>query len=137
MPTFTDTNELNGVMQELWQSIKEDPEMSKQLLASGLIVCFHYREPEGRIVIDCSDGKELRISVGETDRKPIVEMFMKSDIAHDFWLGKINVPLAIISGKIVSKGPVNKALALLPAVKPAYAIYPNIYESVKKKSIAL
>ena len=78
------------------------------------------------MTVDCSDGEEMRISAGECAKKPVVEMFMKSDVAHDFWLGKVNVPLALIQGRIVSKGPVNRALALLPALKPAYSIYPRV-----------
>jgi hypothetical protein len=61
-------------------------------------------------------------------------MFMKSDVAHEFWLGKINVPVAILSGKIVSKGPVQRALSLLPVVKPAYSMYPEIFEEAQKKA---
>jgi hypothetical protein len=38
------------------------------------------------------------------------------------------VPLALIQGKIVSKGPVNKALALMPAIKPAYGLYPSVIQ---------
>jgi 2-oxoisovalerate dehydrogenase E1 component len=57
---------------------------------------------------------------------------MRSDVAHNFWLGRENPALALISGKISSKGPVNKALALLPVVKPAFQIYPDVVEEVKK-----
>jgi hypothetical protein len=72
----------------------------------------------------------MKISTGESDRKPMIEMFMKSNMAHEFWLGRVNVPVSILAGKIVSKGPVNKVLALLPVVKPAYAFYLDIYEGV-------
>jgi len=126
MAVFASSDELHRIMTDLWTAIKMDPEMSGPLLDSRLTVQFHYREPEGRLTVDCSDGVEMKIHAGECDKKPVVEMFMKSDIAHEFWLGKINVPLALIQGKIVSKGPVNKALTLLPVLKPAYAIYPKI-----------
>ena len=64
--------------------------------------------------------------------KPIVEMAMKADVAHDFWLGKVNVPFAIVSGKIMARGPVAKALQLLPVIKPAFDIYPNVISQHKK-----
>ena len=79
--------------------------------------------------IDCTDGQQMKVYVGHIDFKPIVEMFMSSDFAHDFWLGKVNLPLALIGGKIASKGPVNKALALLPVVKPAFDFYPQVYKN--------
>lgn len=136
MSAFKDTEELNRVMLALWQAIETDMGMSGRLLQSKVSIRFYYREPESQLAIDCSDGEHMKIYVGNTDFKPIVEMFMKSDFAHDFWLGKINVPLALISGKIASKGPVNRALALLPVIKPAFALYPCIYESNAGRGIS-
>ncbi len=133
MPAFKNTDELNAVMELLWGTIKDDPGMSSKLIASKLVVRFVYREPEGRLTVDCSDGKTMLVSTGDTSNKPIIEMFMKADVAHEFWLGKVNVPVAILSGKIVSKGPTPKALALLPVIKPAFPMYLDIYETAKKK----
>lgn len=108
--------------------------MSKPLLESKLIVTFHYRHPETKLTIDCSNGEDFHIITGENQVKPIIELFMKADIAHDFWLGKVNVPMALLSGKIVSKGPINKALALLPTVKPAFKLYPSIIKDLNIKT---
>lgn len=133
MPVFSSTEELQEVMSSLWQEIKCSQEMSNKLLESRLIVQFRYRDPEGLVTIDCLDGKEMKIVVGQTLLKPVVEMTMKADVAHDFWLGKVNVPMALMMGKIVSKGPTPKALALLPVIKPAYDLYPKVLE-LKGKS---
>jgi hypothetical protein len=132
MSIFSNTDELYTVMKELWRRIKADEEMSKKLLESRLIVRFVYRDPDGMLTIDGSDGRELNIYAGPCDLHPVVEMSMRSDVAHNFWLGRENPALALISGKISSKGPVNKALALLPVVKPAFQIYPDVVEEVKK-----
>src|SRR6185437_10169525 len=125
-------DELNRVMEVLWTRIKNDPGMSQQLIKSKLVIQFKYRDPDGLLTIDCSDGKELHIIVGHTSIRPVVEMSMKADTAHEFWLGKVFVPGAILSGKIVSKGPTPKALALLPVIKPAYAMYPKVLEDTGK-----
>lgn len=134
MAYFSNSAELDRIMENLWNRIKSDPEMSKKLLDSKLVVQFKYREPDSRLTIDCSDGQEIRIITGQTPIKPVIEMSMKADIAHQFWLGKVNVPLAIMSGKIQSKGPTPKALALLPVIKPAYTIYPLVLEETGNKS---
>jgi hypothetical protein len=126
---FANTDELHKVMTELWTAIKNDPDMSHKIKESNMIVQFHYRDPNGLITIDASDGKSFNIYTGDSDLKPVVEMFMKADVAHEFWLGKISVPLAILTGKMVAKGPVNKALALLPVIKPAFELYPDIYKN--------
>jgi putative sterol carrier protein len=129
MSAFISTEELHRVMVELWQAIKADPDMSTKLLNSRLIAQFHYREPDGLITIDCSDGETVKIASGDSNIKPVVEMFMSSNVAHDFWTGKTSIPVSILTGKIVAKGPVSKALALVPAIKPAFAIYPDIYRN--------
>jgi hypothetical protein len=134
MSVFQDTDELYLIMQELWNQIKADSDMAQKLLDTRLVVRFIYKEPEGWLTIDGSDGIELKISVGPCETTPVVEMSMKSDFAHNFWLGKENPAVALLQGKIVSRGPVNRALALLPVVRPAFAIYPRIVEEIKNSA---
>jgi hypothetical protein len=128
MSVFTSTEELQTVMAELWQEIKKTPDICEKLIASNLIVQFRYREPEGLITVNCGDGRDMNIHIGSTEVKPHIEMSMKADIAHNFWLGKVNLPAALMMGKIVSRGPTPKALALLPVLKPAYDIYSRVLE---------
>lgn len=126
MAVFNSIDELYEAMDELWTWIKNDPQMAEQLLNSRLVVRFHYRKPDGVMTVDGSDGTNLKVSFGDLNQKPTIEMHMDSDLAHQFWLGKVNIPIALVSGKIVSRGPVNKALALLPVMKPAQEVYPDI-----------
>ena len=132
MPYFSSAAEIDKIMDNLWHKIKADPDMNKKLLASKLIVQFKYRDPESSLTIDCSDGQDMKIIIGTSTLKPVVEMSMKADVAHEFWLGKVNVPLAIMSGKSVSKGPTPKALALLPAITGAFKIYPSVLQEAGK-----
>ncbi len=135
MSFFANTQELEIVMKELWSSIKEDAVVAEPLIKSQLVVRFHYREPEGRLTVDCSDGKDMAITWGECEKKPDVEMFMKSQVAHEFWKGEVSVPMYLIAGKIVAKGPVNKALSLLPAIKPAFKKYPDVVKKTLNRTM--
>lgn len=134
MSAFSSSEVLNATMIELWEAIRNDPDMSGKIITSKLVARFHYREPEALITVDCSDGQSLQIYSGDCPIKPVVEMIMSADVAHEFWIGKVSIPVAILTGKIVAKGPVNKALALLPVVKPAFALYPNIYGKRSRKA---
>ena len=129
MGAYKTTKELQQVMSELWDKIKADKGMSAEIMKAQMVVRFDYREPKGSITIDSTDGKEIKVFPGACELKPLVEMSMTADIAHEFWLGKLSVPMAILTGKMVAKGPVNQALALLPAIKPAFAIYPEVYKN--------
>ncbi len=130
MSAFSDSEHVYRVMLALWEKIKANQNMSEKLLASGLIVRFNYKDPDAVLTIDCSDRENMNVYVEACEVRPIVEMNMKSDFAHSFWLGKENVALAMLQGKITSKGPVQRALALLPCVEPAFKIYPLVWEEV-------
>ncbi|MBW1878370.1 MAG: hypothetical protein JRJ84_08420, partial [Deltaproteobacteria bacterium] len=125
MPTFRDTNHLYEVLDALFQRMAEREEVANGLLAGGFVLRFRYREPDGQVTIDLREST-LTWVFGETDLSPDLEMIQSGDTAHLFWLGRLNIPRAIATRKVVSRGPVTKALKLLPAVKPAYAIYPQV-----------
>jgi len=134
MQAFASTNELYVIMRNLWNQIKANKKMSDQLLRSRLIVRFKYRDPDGQLTIDGSNGKELEFYFGDCNLTPDVEMSMKSDVANQFWLGGLNVPAAMLAGRIASRGPVHRALALLPVVKPAFSIYRAVRSNAKGKA---
>jgi len=134
MAVFGSSEELERVMVALWGRIAADPQMSEQLIRSKLVVQFRYRDPEGILTVDCSNGQGITVIWGSGPNKPIVEMSMKADVAHDFWCGRVSVPVAILTGKIASKGPTPKALALLPVIRPAFALYPDVLREVGSKA---
>jgi putative sterol carrier protein len=53
-------------------------------------------------------------------------MTMDADTAHKFWLGKVNVTIAMARGQMKAKGPVAKILKLVPLVKPVFPRYRNM-----------
>ena len=79
MPFFNDSDELGTVVKELWVTIADDSKISSPLLDSKLIVRFHYKEPDGQITIDCSDGENMVIEWRDCVKQPVVEMFMQAD----------------------------------------------------------
>jgi hypothetical protein len=50
-------------------------------------------------------------------------MFMSADDGHRFWLGELNIPMAMARKKIRIQGPVGVLLKLLPALQPAFGMY--------------
>jgi putative sterol carrier protein len=53
---------------------------------------------------------------------------MEADTAHKFWLGKVNVTMALAKGQMKAKGPVAKILKLVPLVKPVFPRYRAMLE---------
>jgi putative sterol carrier protein len=60
--------------------------------------------------------------------EPEVTMSMDADTAHKFWLGEVNVTVALARGQIKANGPVAKILKLVPLTKPIYPRYKALLE---------
>lgn len=123
MGVFKDTQQLYDILGNFFTYLKDDPDIGPKVLASGLVLQFIYEEPDGVIYVDCPKNQ---VFLGaQPDIKPDVEMRMKSDVAHRFWLGKVNLMISLTKGEIKAKGPIPKIMKLLPVIKGAYEKYNN------------
>jgi putative sterol carrier protein len=75
------------------------------------------------------------VDCGPTTLEPEVVMTMDADTAHRFWLGKVNVTVALARGQIKAKGPVAKILKLVPLVKPVFPRYRSILERAGREDL--
>ena len=125
MSVFRDSDHLYEVLRALFERIQREPAIADRLLEGNLVVRFRFTEPEGVATIDLQRAP-ISYTLGESDLEADVEMIQSGDTAHQFWMGRLNVARAIATRKVISRGSVPKALALLPAVKPAFEIYPQV-----------
>jgi pyruvate/2-oxoglutarate/acetoin dehydrogenase E1 component/TPP-dependent pyruvate/acetoin dehydrogenase alpha subunit len=125
MAVFRDTEQLYQVLGALVERVVAEPEIANRLLEGNLVVRFRYTEPEGGVTIDLRRSP-ITYTFGASDLEPDVEMIQSGDTSHQFWLGRLSMARAIATRQIVSRGSVPKALALLPAIKPAFDIYPEV-----------
>lgn len=128
MATFSSSEQLQDVLGGFFQALAQDPTVGPKLLGSNLLIKFNYREPELSITIDLK-GDDVVLTFNDEEKKPEVEMTMKADTAHKFWLGKLNLVMALARREITAKGPVPKILKLLPIIKPAYKLYPEYIQT--------
>lgn len=133
MSQFKSSEQLKEVLGGFFELLGAHPEIGPKLLASKMIIKFTYREPDLSITIDLMGEKPIFTFNDET-KKPNVEMGMKADTAHRFWMGDLNLVIALARREITAKGPVPKILQLLPIIKPAYKLYP---EYIKQKNFNL
>jgi hypothetical protein len=123
MPYFKDAGEVYATIGKLLQDLAEDDELAPGFQKANTIVQYRYRQPESQITVKLIEGEEGRVDCGETALEPEVVMTMDADIAHRFWLGKVNVTVALARGQMKAKGPVAKILKLVPLVKPVFPRY--------------
>ncbi len=122
MPVFDSTDQLYRVMGALFDDIRSTPGIADGLLEGRMIVRFVWRAPDGEATVDLRSSP-ITYTLGPSELEPDVELIQSADIAHRFWLGRLNVPQAIAARKVVAKGSIPKALKLLPAIRPAFDLY--------------
>ena len=123
MAYFKDADEVYAYIGRLFQELSEDEELAPRFRKANTIVQYRYREPESQIRVRLVDGEEGQVDCGETGLNPEIVMTMDADTAHRFWLGDVNITVALARGQIKAKGPVAKILKLVPLVKPVFPRY--------------
>ena len=123
MPYFKDADEVYAFIGKLFEDLAADEELSPKFRKANTVVQYQYRNPESQITVDLREGSEGQVDCGESSLEPEVVMSMEADTAHRFWLGKVNVTVALARGQMKAKGPVAKILKLVPLVKPVFPRY--------------
>jgi hypothetical protein len=134
MAIFKDAAELYQCIGGFFKEATKDPDMAPKIAASGLVIRFNYSDPTSTITVDAKNppaaGQFFNIFEGPNELKPDVDMTMTADIAHRFWHGKINLVQALAKGEMKAQGPIPAILKLLPAIKPAYTLYPAFLRKI-------
>jgi hypothetical protein len=123
MPYFKSEQEVYDFIGKLFQDLAEDDELWPKFQRANTIVQYQFRNPESQITVKMRDGEDSQVDLGQTGLDPEVVMSMEADTAHKFWLGKVNVTVALARGQMKAKGPVAKILKLVPLVKPVFPRY--------------
>ena len=123
MAYFMDADEVYTYIGKLFEELSEDEELGPKFRKANTIVQYQYRDPESRITVKLLDGQDGQVDCGATALEPEVVMTMDADTAHRFWLGNVNITVALARGQIKAKGPVAKILKLVPLVKPVFPRY--------------
>jgi putative sterol carrier protein len=123
MALFKDAQEVYDTLGRLFVDIASDEELAPKFRKADTIVRYDYSEPDSAITVRLQEGKPGDVDFGESDMEPEVTMTMEADTAHRFWLGQVNVTVALARGEIKAKGPVAKILKLVPLAKPVFPRY--------------
>jgi hypothetical protein len=132
---FKDADEVYQFIGKLFQDLAEDDELAPKFRKANTIVQYQYREPESTITVRLQEGQPGDVDLGPTEMEPEVVMSMEADTAHKFWLGKVNVTVALARGQMKAKGPVAKILKLVPLVKPVFPRYRAMLEEAGRQDL--
>ena len=135
VPVFKDEQEVYQYIGRLFQELTDDPELSPKFRRADTIVQYRYSNPESQITVKMKEGEEGQVDLGPSDLDPEIVMTMEADTAHKFWLGKVNVTMALAKGQMKAKGPVAKILRLVPLVKPVFPRYQKMLEEENRDDL--
>jgi len=137
MPYFKDDQDVYEHLGALFATLNADPELAPQFRKADTIVQYVYRKPDAQITVKMLEGQEGQVDFGPTALEPEVVLTMDADVAHRFWLGKVNVGFAIARGQIKTKGPVAKVLTLAPLAKMVYPRYRAQLEAAGRRDLVV
>jgi putative sterol carrier protein len=132
---FKDADEVYRYIGRLFEQLAEDEELAPKFRKANTIVQYRYRDPESKITVKLMEGEDGQVDCGETNMEPEVVMTMDADTAHRFWLGKVNVTVALARGQMKAKGPVAKILKLVPLTKPIFPRYRALLEADRREDL--
>jgi putative sterol carrier protein len=120
---FKDAQEVYETIGKLFVDLVADEELAPKFRNANTIVRYEYSDPDSAITVRLKEDEPGEVDFGDSDMEPEVTMAMNADTAHKFWLGDVNVTVALARGQIKAKGPVAKILKLVPLTKPVFPRY--------------
>jgi putative sterol carrier protein len=133
---FQNDQEVYDTIGKLFEDLRDDAELFQKFQKANTIVRYDFREPDSQITVKMLDGEPGQVDLGASELEPEVTMSMEADTAHRFWLGKVNITVALARGQIKAQGPVAKILKLVPLVKPVFPRYQAQLEEQGRTDLA-
>jgi hypothetical protein len=122
---FRDAQDVYACIGRIFEEAIADPEIGPKAKEAGLTMRFNLEDPTSAIYVDFAQGN---VFFGDDvpDTEPAIRMGMKADDANRFWLGRLNLVMAMAKGQVNAKGSVPEMLKMLPLADPLYARYEAI-----------
>ena len=123
MATFANAQQVYDNIGTFLEQITKDEDLRPKFVAAETSFLVKYSDPESSMFVDCTvDPPVVTMDPGD-DINSEIELEMAADDGHAFWMGELNMALALAKGKVKVKGPISKIMKLLPAMRPAFPKY--------------
>lgn len=135
MGYFNDEEDVYRFIGRLFKELAVDPDLAPRFKTANTCVQYQMADPDSQITVKMRPDEEMQVDLGPSELEPEVVMTMEADTAHRFWVGKVNVTVALARGQIKAKGPVAKILKLVPLVKPVFPRYRRMLEDAGRDDL--
>ncbi len=121
MVVFKDASHMYELLEDLWTHIVFEVGLDEKMRQYEVSFKFVITKPDGYFYVD----SEKILSGKEANRDAVITMELSGDTTYKFWTKELPLPLALATRKIITKGPINKVLKILPSLKPVYELFPE------------
>lgn len=136
MSVFKDAAEVYQYIGGVFEMAVNDEAFVKATADSGLVVRLVQTDPDAVILVDFP-GRKVTCGDPAEGMESTVLLRMSSDDSHKFWLGKLNLTLALAQRKAKMEGSRTKALKLLPLTKPLFAKYAQLLKDSGREDLLI
>jgi putative sterol carrier protein len=128
MATFETADDVYGIFGKFLTELTQEPDMRAKFVAADTSFLVNYTDPDSRILVDCTCDPPRVTTDPPADANAEIKLGMTADDGHKFWLGKLNMTVALAKKQVKVSGPMAKMMKLLPALKPGFAKYRTYLE---------
>lgn len=130
MTQFKDGEQVASMAKELWETVLSDDKSAEMVRRAGLTVFTEFSEPEAYIWISPDE-----VIIGEAAKKEaVIKLQMAWEVGNALYSDTLGLTPAISSGKMKVKGPLLKLMKIVPLLKRAHTIWPDV---CKKNNIQI
>jgi putative sterol carrier protein len=123
MATFANAQQVYDTIGLFLDQITKDPELGPKFVAADTSFLVRYTDPDCTMLVDATIDPPVVTMNPDPATGTEISLEMAADDGHEFWLGKLNMALALAKGKVKVTGPISKIMKLLPAMRPAFPKY--------------
>lgn len=133
MSYFKDSADVEHFIGGIFTECLQDPSLKEKFAETGVILRLNFTDPEATVLVD-TVSSTVFTGTGKGP-EPNIEMFMTSDVGHEYWLGKVNVSVALAKGQMRAKGPIPKILKLVPLTKHVFPKYEEMISAANRPEL--
>jgi hypothetical protein len=126
MPIFATTEELYDLLGQFFEELRY-VEQAYLIHQVGGSIEFVFERPEGRIrwvpEADSRSSPPFHVVYGPQADPPLLTFTQDGDTAHRFWLGLVDLKQALARQQVRAKGPLSRAMKLIPHLDTIYPLY--------------
>lgn len=124
MAIYKDKQHMYDILEDVWTYAIKETELGPKLKEYEVTYKFKIKDLDGYIFV----SHDQVLTGDAANKDAVITMELSSETVHKFWLKKINLPVALATRKIKSKGPIPKVLKMLPFLKTVHELYPQYCE---------